>query len=133
MTNIKIFFSVIGLLILGTVFAVVIKSKPEVSAFPGKYDTFAQCLKEKGVTFYGAFWCPHCKKQKELFGTSVKFLKYVECSLPDASGQTQECKDKKIEGYPTWELADGTRLPVENASGVSLETLSAKTSCALPQ
>ena len=26
----------------------------------------AQCLKDKGVIFYGAFWCPHCKKQVSL-------------------------------------------------------------------
>lgn len=46
---------------------------------------------------------------------------------------TEICTEKKIEGYPTWILADGTRLPVENAAGVTLKTLSEKTSCPLPQ
>src|SRR3989344_9366604 len=39
----------------------------------GVYDTFAQCLTEKGAIFYGTFWCPHCKDQKELFGNSIKY------------------------------------------------------------
>ncbi len=100
---------------------------------PGKYDAFATCLKDKGATFYGAFWCPHCQKQKAMFGTSVHLLPYVECSTPDGQGQTQICKDKKVSSYPTWELADGTRLPVESEAGVSLQTLANKTSCTLPQ
>ena len=77
---------------------------------PGPQDTLAQCLTENGATFYGAFWCPHCADQKELFGSSVQYVNYVECSLPDKSGQTQFCKDAKIESYPTWEFSDGSRL-----------------------
>ncbi len=92
------------------------------------------CLKDKGATFYGAFWCPHCKAQKKLFGSSAKYLPYIECSTADASGQTKECIDKKIEGYPTWELADGTRIPNDSVdgAGVKLETLAEKTGCQLP-
>ena len=30
----------------------------------GKYDQFAQCVAAKGFTMYGAYWCPHCKKEK---------------------------------------------------------------------
>ncbi len=98
---------------------------------PGKYDDFAQCLKDSGTKFYGAYWCPHCAAQKALFGKSAKKLPYIECALSQDK-QTQICIDNKIESYPTWELKDGTRLQVENSSGVSLETLAAKTSCALP-
>jgi len=93
-----------------------------------KYDAFAQCLGEKGAIFYGAFWCPHCANQKELFGDSARLLPYVECSTPDGRGQTQECRDKNIDGYPTWEFADGSRQGGE----VALETLAEKTSCELP-
>ena len=66
-TNIKIFVSVIVILILGTVATVIIRSNTTTVVVPGKYDGFAQCLKDKGATFYGAFWCPHCKAQKALF------------------------------------------------------------------
>lgn len=89
----------------------------------------AQCLKDSGAVFYGAFWCPHCIRQKELFGKEgVAALAYVECATPDGNSQTQICRDKKIESYPTWEFKDGTRLTGE----VSLATLAEKTSCADP-
>ena len=52
---------------------------------PAKYDEFAQCLKDSGITFYGAFWCPHCQAQKKLFGRSAKLLPYVECSTTDGN------------------------------------------------
>jgi len=134
--NIKIFLSIIGILILGVIVTVILRSSGGITPTgPGKYDTFAQCLKDKGATFYGAFWCPHCQAQKKLFGSSEKFLPYVECSTTDGSGQLQVCKDKNITGYPTWELADGTRIPDDspNGAGVKLETLAAKTGCVLPQ
>ncbi len=136
MSNKNIFLLVIGILILGTISAVLLQSSGSATpAGPGKYDAFAQCLKDKGAVFYGAFWCPHCQAQKKLFGSSVQFLPYVECSTPDAQGQTQECIDKGITSYPTWILKDGTRIPDDSpdGAGVKLETLAAKTGCVLPQ
>ncbi|HTE48627.1 MAG TPA: hypothetical protein VK675_01840 [Candidatus Paceibacterota bacterium] len=130
--NIKIFLSVIGLLIIGVIATVMLKAGDTQPSGPGKYDEFATCLKDKGALFYGAFWCPHCQAQKKLFGSSAHLLPYVECSTANGQGQTQVCIDKKIESYPTWILADGTRLPIENSAGVTLETLAAKTSCELP-
>lgn len=130
-TNVKIFISVILLLIVGVVVSVLLNF--DNSTFddgkPGKYDEFAMCIKDKGAVFYGAFWCPHCQSQKKLFGKSAKLLPYVECSTPNGSNQTQICIDKDITGYPTWEFADGSRINGE----VSLETLSEKTGCVLPQ
>jgi len=96
---------------------------------PGPLDGFAQCLKDKGALFYGAFWCPHCQNQKKMFGRSEKLLPYVECSTADGRSQLPVCAEKKIEGYPTWVFTDATRESGE----VPLETLSAKTGCPLPQ
>ncbi len=99
------------------------------SAVPdGKYDAFAKCLGEKKATFYGAFWCSHCQAQKKEFGSSARLLPYVECSTPDGNGITAVCKEKGIQGYPTWEFADGTRETGE----LSLERLAEKTGCLLP-
>ena len=95
---------------------------------PGKLDTFAKCINDSGAKFYGAFWCPHCQSQKELFGSSKQYLPYIECSNPDNS-QTQICIDNKIEGYPTWIFKDGSELSGE----VELATLATKTQCILPQ
>jgi hypothetical protein len=94
---------------------------------PGKLDEFAQCLDASGAKFYGAFWCPHCQDQKTDFGSSKKYLPYIECSNPDNT-QTQICIDKKIEGYPTWIFKDGSILN----GRLSLETLAEKTQCVLP-
>jgi hypothetical protein len=115
-------FALVVLMIGGFIFW---NSKP---TGPGKYDTFTQCLKDKGVKFYGAFWCPHCQNQKKMFGNSSKLLPYVECSLPSGNGQTQECIDKNIQTYPTWEFADGSRETGE----LSFERLAEKSSCSLP-
>ncbi|MDO8728336.1 MAG: hypothetical protein Q7K26_00425 [bacterium] len=111
------------LLIGGIIWLIMIPSKP------GKFDTFASCLKDSGATFYGAFWCPHCQNQKALFGSSAKLLPYVECSTPDGRGQLPVCTDAGVTGYPTWVFADGSRESGE----VSLERLSEKTACELPQ
>ena len=85
----------------------------------------AQCLKQNGVVFYGAFWCPHCKAQKAEFGDAVPALPYVECSTPDGNAQTPICIQKNITSYPTWVFPDGSRLTGEQP----LETLADKGSC----
>lgn len=99
---------------------------------PGPYDKLAACLTEKKVTFYGAFWCSHCQATKAAFGKSAKLLPYVECSTAttDAQGhygQLPVCNEKNIEGYPTWEFPDGTRLSGE----IPPEQLAAKSECPL--
>ncbi|MFA5830555.1 MAG: thioredoxin domain-containing protein [Candidatus Paceibacterota bacterium] len=113
----------------GLLFAVktINKESPKGIA-AGRYDVFAQCLKDSEAVFYGAFWCSHCQEQKKAFGDSARLLPYVECSTADMKGQTQICKDKKITGYPTWIFKDGSKL-----SGlVEMNELSQKTGCALP-
>ena len=95
----------------------------------GRYDNFAQCLTDNGVKMYGAYWCPHCANQKELFGDSFDYVDYIECSLPNKGGQTEVCKQAGIKAYPTWEFQDDTRIEGE----LSLEQLSQKTNCKLSE
>lgn len=58
-------------------------------------------LRRQGVVFYGAWWCPACFKQKNLFGQQAgNQLPYVECEKTDE--QRQRCERAKIEAYPTW-------------------------------
>jgi hypothetical protein len=63
----------------------------------------ASYLAQQGVKFYGAYWCPHCQEQKEIFGLSASRLPYIECS-PEGQGHPQapECREAKINSYPTW-------------------------------
>lgn len=95
---------------------------------PSPYAPLAQCLKEKGATFYGAFWCPHCQNQKRAFGSAAHLLPYVECSTPDGKEMLQVCKDAKIEGFPTWVFPSGERISGE----VPMQTLAEKSGCTLP-
>lgn len=97
-----------------------------------KVDTrvaFAECLKNEGVKFYGAFWCPHCNAQKALFGKkATKSLDYIECSTADGKNQTLACQEAKIESYPTWEFKDGVRKNGEQ----TFEELSLLSGCPVP-
>jgi len=92
---------------------------------PGKYDEFAKCLSEKGVKFYGAYWCPHCNNQKQMFGESFQYINSIECSLPNRAGQTAFCTQAGIRAYPTWEFGDGRRFEGE----LSFEQLSQYSGC----
>lgn len=118
-----------GAILLGLVVWFFVQGGGAGNAAPGKYDEFAKCLDEQGAVFYGTYWCPHCQNQKKMFGSSAKYLPYVECSTPDGKSQKQICRDKDITGYPTWVFADESRI----SGSVPLEELAEKTGCELPQ
>lgn len=117
---------VIILLVVGVYGAVRFAQK---NAKPDNRVAFAQCLADKGVKFYGAYWCPHCQAQKKVFGSrAASKLNYIECAVPgNNSDQTQTCKDANITSYPTWIFADGSRETGEK----SLDDLAEKSGCSL--
>ena len=60
---------------------------------------------DKGVVKYSAYWCPNCLNQSELFGKQAyRELNVVECARDGINSQTKLCIDKKIKGFPTWEI-----------------------------
>ncbi|EGG18535.1 hypothetical protein DFA_04029 [Cavenderia fasciculata] len=67
-------------------------------------NTFARCLGERHMVFYGSDGCHACKKQKELFvytgqdeaNSPWKHIRFVECF------KNNECQHHNIAGYPTW-------------------------------
>lgn len=86
-------------------------------------DAFARCLAAKGAVMYGAYWCPHCQREKGNFGASFQFVKYVECAT-----DTKKCADAGIQGFPTWVYPDGRRFVGEQGiAGISRES-----GCPLP-
>ncbi len=105
--------------------ALVFSGSPTANV-PAQYDDFAKCLSEKGVKMYGAYWCSHCKTQKELFGGSWQYMNYVECSNTDGS-QNKVCSAAGITAYPTWELPSGQRMQGE----LTLDQLSKLSNCTL--
>ncbi|MEK6854653.1 MAG: hypothetical protein AABX73_00335 [Nanoarchaeota archaeon] len=126
----KITKSFLGLIILIIALVVILKILGVDLSLTGEgeYDQFAKCLAEKNIKMYGAFWCPHCLEQKKSFGKSWRYIDYIECSLPNKA-QTPKCTQSGIESYPTWEFADGTR----REGIISLNELSSKSGCALPE
>lgn len=65
----------------------------------------AEKLTASGAVMYSAYWCPHCHEQKELFGKEATArLKVIECAPDGQNSQAELCQQKKIEGYPSWEI-----------------------------
>lgn len=63
-------------------------------------------LQKLDARFYGAYWCSHCYDQKQAFGKqAMQRIPYVECSREGKDEQAGLCKEKKIPGYPTWEIS----------------------------
>mgnify|MGYP001803329049 FL=1 len=53
---------------------------------------------------YGAYWCPHCARQKRLFGNAVELLPYVECDARGVNPRVDLCAAVGIMAYPTWQI-----------------------------
>lgn len=80
----------------------------------------AEHLAAIGAKKYGAFWCPHCYEQKQLFGKEAfSKIDYVECDPQGQDPQREACLATGIQSYPTWqingELYPGTKTPAELA------------------
>lgn len=120
--------AIIGVIIIAAI-AIILLGVRNNGNRPGKLDAFAQCLKQRGAVFYGAFWCSHCQNQKALFGDSAQYIPYTECSTADGRGQLAVCQEKQIESYPTWVFPDGTKLTGE----IPLNQLAQKSGCELPK
>lgn len=96
---------------------------------PGFYDEFAKCVANSGAKMYGAYWCPHCADQKKMFGSSAKYLPYVECDPRGNNADEKACDAAGVKGFPTWTFSDGTK----NEGDLSLRQLAIRTNCTLPE
>ena len=93
-----------------------------------RLDGFAKCLAAKQVKMYGAFWCPHCADQEQLFEASFAYVPYVECGIRGSRTENQTCLQDGIKHFPTWEFSGGER----QEGFQPLQALSQKTGCSLP-
>jgi Zn ribbon nucleic-acid-binding protein len=60
----------------------------------------AKYLQRNDISVAGAFWCPHCRRQRELFGQQAwAMIPYRECATQGYQHQT--CPSQ-VAGYPTW-------------------------------
>lgn len=67
----------------------------------------AKHLSQSGAVMYGAYWCPHCSRQKEIFGGEAwSHIKYVECSPKGYEyGGAKMCAPALENGFPTWKFS----------------------------
>ena len=93
-----------------------------------KYDSFAKCLAGKNAKMYGLYWCPHCADQKREFGSSFRYVPYVECASENPHELTPACKAAGVKLFPSWQF--GADPPKEGI--LELQDLSLKTGCSLP-
>ncbi|MFZ0286162.1 MAG: hypothetical protein WAL32_13110 [Terriglobales bacterium] len=114
---------VVAILVVGAGLYFLLRTKQN-----SRMDAFARCLTTKGAKMYGAYWCPHCADQKELFGSSFQYAPYIECGIKGSHAEAQVCVDAGIKHFPTWIFADGIR--VEGTQSLAL--LGDTTGCALP-
>ncbi len=90
----------------------------------------ASCISDSGAIFYGAHWCPVCRKQKEHFDGYSYLLPYVECfDGPKDDGMNAKCTEADIKSFPTWVLPDGS----VKTGAQTPEALAAATGCPLEE
>jgi glutaredoxin len=78
---------------------------PGGSGAGGSYEAqLVEHLAATGSLMYGAYWCPHCADQKALFQQAAELVPYVECAADGENAQPELCRQRGIEGYPTWEI-----------------------------
>jgi hypothetical protein len=66
----------------------------------------ANHLVQKKVKEYGAYWCPHCHEQQQLFGKQAwSKIDQIECAADaKVNPQPDVCQQAGITGYPTWSI-----------------------------
>jgi uncharacterized membrane protein/glutaredoxin len=66
----------------------------------------AEHLTKTGAKMYGAYWCPHCYEQKQLFGKQAwDKVNYIECAEDAVKNpQPKVCQQAGIKGFPTWSI-----------------------------
>ena len=84
----------------------------EITTTSGEAEiALAKHLTSIGAKKYGAYWCPHCYEQKQLFGQEAfKEVNYIECANEGKNPQPQACSAAGIRSFPTWEI-DGKLYP----------------------
>jgi hypothetical protein len=79
----------------------------EISSTSGAAEIeLANYLTRKDVKVYGAYFCPHCYEQQQLFGKEAwNNVKQIECAADAKENpQPEVCKQAGIKGFPTWSI-----------------------------
>ena len=84
---------------------------------------FAKFLSDNNIKMFSAYWCPHCHDQKQLFGKkAVKELSIIECAQDGKDNQYKLCREKQIEGFPSWEINGEIYSGVKDLNDLAIMT-----------
>ncbi len=73
----------------------------------------ARCLEKGNVEFYTSLYCAECEKQKQLFGSTFKLIKTLDC------GEHKEfCP--AIRSLPAWYINKEIHYGIKNLSELSI-------------
>jgi uncharacterized membrane protein len=99
----------VGVVAAAAVVGLAIAASREGARGTDYQEALARHLAATGARMYGAYWCPACRHQKELFGSAAERLPYVECDPRGAGAQPGECARLGVNSYPTWTIKGGRR------------------------
>ena len=119
-------YIIIGIIILGYNLALGEQSK-------GLPTSFAECLTEKGLVMYGSYLCPHCIAEKKLFGSSFKYIQYVECHPAGPNPDLERCGKIPVTSYPTWTVEINGTVTNKEIGYLSVGQLSFMSECEMPK
>jgi uncharacterized membrane protein/glutaredoxin len=85
----------------------------------GAEAALARHLRETGAVMYGAYWCPHCQEQKDLFGAAAHDLPYVECDPKGVNARPDLCEKAGVKAFPTWVIGGQRREGVQSLSALA--------------
>ncbi|MEO0430763.1 MAG: hypothetical protein AAF151_03625 [Cyanobacteria bacterium J06656_5] len=103
---------------MSTVFAIALTSCQSLAIeqliAPSYESQLAEYLSSTGAKMYGAYWCPHCARQKQLFGNAAQQIPYIECDARGVNARVDLCNTVGISAYPTWVINGEYYLGVQS-------------------
>lgn len=87
---------------------------------PSYESQLAEYLSSTGARMYGAYWCPHCARQKQLFGNAALQIPYIECDPRGVNAQVDLCNTVGISAYPTWVINGDFYLGVQSLKRLAI-------------
>lgn len=69
----------------------------------------ADYMRDKNIVMAGAYWCPHCRRQRELLGRQAVPNLYRECAVDGYGFDRKWCQRAGVTGFPSW-VKDGTQV-----------------------
>ena len=90
---------------------------------PKAVEALSKCLAAQDATMYGTANCGHCKKQKEMFGSYFRNVRFVDCRAGSAAAK--ECNVAKVGKFPQWNFTNGKKIVRE----VGLDEIASVSDC----